>query len=437
MQPSDSAQQVWIFVKESDQWHHKPLYLAVLDFLRGEGVAGATVIRGIAGFGARGVVHTAALVELSSELPVVIIFVDRAHRIERLMPQLTAMVQVGMISTTPATVIRTSHRTPGPFPAHLSAADVMTRDVAYVQPDTPVSDVVALLIDRALRALPVVDADNHVVGIITDGDLLTRDVTDLSVDVQRALPLPDRAAAVATLTDRPHRAADVMTANPITLPSTTPLAQAAAVMADRQLKRLPVVDDQARLVGMVSRYDLLKTVAEGLRQRPSEPIQLPEGAPATVGAIMLREVPTVHRDTPLAETLDRLLETEKRRAVVVDQANRVVGIITDGDVLQRAARRVRPGALRLLASWLGGGERPEELEVAARGRTAADAMTSPVVTVTPDTPIAEAIRLMMTHKIKRLPVVDAAGRLVGLVGRAGLLAAVSHSHDQSQTSESA
>jgi CBS domain-containing protein len=186
---------------------------------------------------------------------------------------------------------------------------------------------------------------------------------------------------------------------------------------------------------MVSRSDLLKTVAEGLRQRPAEPIQLPEGAPATVGAIMMRDVPTVHRDTPLAEALDRLLETEKRRAVVVDDANRVVGIITDGDVLQRAVRRTRPGALRSLARWLGGGERPEGLEVAARGRTAADVMCSPVVTVTPDTPIVEAIRLMMSHRIKRLPVIDADGRLIGLVGRAGVLAAVSHSRDREQDAE--
>ncbi len=429
MERTDTAQQVWIFVKENDQWHHKPLFLAILDLLRSEGVAGATVLRGLAGFGARGHIHTATLVELGSELPVVIIFVDRADRVERVMPQLAAMVQVGLISTTPVNIIQTSHRTPGPFPAHLTVADVMTRDVAHVEPDTPVSEIVSLLIDRALRAVPVVDHSRRVVGIITDGDLLTRDVMDLSVEVQRALPLMERAAQIASLADQPHRAADLMTPNPITLPATTPLAQAAAVMAERKLKRLPVIDDHGQLVGMVSRYDLLKTIAEGLRQRPTEVVQLPAGAPATVGAIMLREVPTVHANTPLAETLDRLLETEKRRVIVVDDANHVVGIITDGDVIQRAAKRARPGGLRSLMNWLGGGTRPEGLEVTARGRTAADVMTSPVVTVTPDTPIPEAIRLMMAHKIKRLPVVDAGGRLVGLVGRAGVLAAVSHHDD--------
>jgi len=429
MEHTESTQQVWIFIKENDQWHHTPLFLAILEFLRHEGVAGATVIRGIAGFGARGQIHTATLVELGAELPIVIIFVDRADRVARIMPQLTTMVQVGLISTTPVHVIQTTQRTPGAFPAHLTVADVMTRAVAQVQPDTPVNEIVGLLIDRALRAVPVVDADRHVVGMITDGDLLTRDVMDLSVEVQRALPLVERAAQIATLADQPHRAADLMTPNPITLPTTTPLAQAAAVMANRKLKRLPVVDEQGRLAGMVSRYDLLKTVAEGLRQRPSEVVQLPAGAPATVGAVMHGGVPTVHADTPLAETLDRLLETEKRRVVVVDDANHVVGIITDGDVIQRAAKRARPGGLKAFIDWLGGGRRPEGLEVTARGRTAADVMTSPVVTVTPETPITEAIGLMMAHKIKRLPVVDAGGRLVGLVGRAGVLAAVSHHDD--------
>jgi CBS domain-containing protein len=426
MEPDQTARQVWVFVKESDQWQHRPLFMAILDLLRREGVAGATVLRGIAGYGSHGHMHTAALVELASDLPLVITFIDQADRVARVMPQLRAMMQGGMITVAPITVLQSAHRVLGPFPTHLTVADVMTRNVASALPDTPLSEIVTLLIDRALRALPVVDAEGHVVGIITDGDLLARGSTGLSVDVQRALPIEARAAQVATLAEQPQRAADLMTPNPTTLPASTHLAQAAAIMADRHLKRLPVVDDQNRLVGVVSRSDLLKTIAEGLRQRPDERLQLPEGAPAVVGEIMLRDVPTVHRDTPLVETLDRLLETQKRRVVVVDDDRQVVGIITDGDLVQRAARRARPNALQSFMHWLGGGERPEGLEVATQGRTAADVMTSPVVTVTIDTPIAEAIRLMMAHHIKRLPVVDTAGRLAGLVGRAAVLAVVMH-----------
>jgi CBS domain-containing protein len=426
MEQQSTALQVWVFLKESDQWHGRPLALALLDLLRREGVAGATVLRGSAGYGVHGQLHTAMLVELASDLPVVVMFIDRAERVERVLPQLTATAPSALISATPVTVLASPHRTPGPFPTHLTVADVMTRDVAHAHPDTPIGEIVVLLIDRALRALPVIDADRHVVGIITDGDLLARGGMDLSIELQRALPLDLRAAGVAPLASHPHRAADMMTPDPVTLPATTPLAQAAAVLADHNLKRLPVVDSDGRLAGMVSRSDLLKTVVEGLRQRPDEPLTLPSGAPDTAAAIMLHDVPTVHRDTPLAETLDRLLETQKRRVVVTDDQQRVVGIITDGDVIRRAAKRARPGALRSLAAWLGGGERPAELEVAARGRTAADVMTSPVVTVDLDTPIGAVIQLMIAHKIKRVPVLDTDGRLAGLIGRAGVLAALSH-----------
>jgi CBS domain-containing protein len=430
MDHADTTQQVWIFLKENDQWQHRPLFLAILELLRREGIAGATVLRGIAGYGAHGKIHTITLVELASDLPLVVTFVDRADRIEQIMPQLTAMVQVGLISVVPAIMIQPSHRAAEFFPPHLTVADVMSRAVAQVQPDTSIGEIVTLLIDRALRALPVVDADRQVVGIISDGDLLTRGALDLAIGLQQALPLQERAAQVAILADHPHRAADVMTPDPVTLAATTPLAQAAALLAERDLKRLPVVDAHSRLVGMVSRSDLLATIAEGLRQRPSTPPLRPTGSAATVGAIMLREVPTVHRDTALAETLDRLLASDKRRVIVVDSDDHVVGIITDGDLIRRAAKRARPGVLRSLLDLLGAGKRSERLEVAMRDRVAADVMTSPVIVVTPDTAIVETIRLMIAHRIKRLPVVDASGRLVGLVGRAGVLAAVSHSPDQ-------
>jgi CBS domain-containing protein len=404
--------------------------------LRHEGVAGATVLRGSAGYGAHGQLHTAMLVELASDLPVVVTFVDGAERVERVLPQLTAMAPSALISATPASVLASGHRTPGPFPTHLTVADVMTRDVAHAYPDTPIGEILVLLIDRALRALPVIDADRRVVGIITDGDLLTRGAMDLSIDLQRALPPELRAASgfptnggAVPLADHPHRAADVMTPDPVTLPATTPLAQAAATLADRNLKRLPVIDGDGRLAGMVSRSDLLKTVVEGLHQRPDAPLTLPAGAPDTAAALMLHDVPTVHRDTPLAETLDRLLETPKRRVVVIDDQRHVVGIITDGDVIRRAAKRARPGALRSLVTWLGGGERPAELEMDARGRTAADVMTSPVVTVELDTAISQVIQIMITRRIKRLPVVDAHGQLAGLIGRASVLTALSHRQD--------
>lgn len=83
---------VRIFVGDSDKWHHTPLERALLERLRAEGFAGATVIRGVAGFGASSVVHTAHVLALSSDLPVVIEVVDDDAHVERLLEILDEML---------------------------------------------------------------------------------------------------------------------------------------------------------------------------------------------------------------------------------------------------------------------------------------------------------------------------------------------------------
>lgn len=90
---------VRIFLGESDRFHHMPLSRALLERLRREGFAGATVIHGVAGFGASSVIHTASLVELSSDLPVLIEVVDDQQRVDRLLPILDEMVTGGALVT--------------------------------------------------------------------------------------------------------------------------------------------------------------------------------------------------------------------------------------------------------------------------------------------------------------------------------------------------
>jgi CBS domain-containing protein len=104
--------------------------------------------------------------------------------------------------------------------------------------------------------------------------------------------------------------------------------------------------------------------------------------------------------------------------VVVDADRRVVGIITDGDLLQRSAETERSDLLRSLAARISPGL---GAKLTLARRVAADVMTRDPVTTNADTPLADALRLLLTHRIKRLPVVDADGRLVGIVGRGELL----------------
>ena len=87
-----------IFIGESDKHGRKPLYQAIVEMLRQEGMAGATVLRGIEGFGAASHLHTARILRLSGDLPIVIEVADTAERIEAIMPKIDEMVSDGMVT---------------------------------------------------------------------------------------------------------------------------------------------------------------------------------------------------------------------------------------------------------------------------------------------------------------------------------------------------
>ncbi len=95
-----------IFVGESDKVGHRPLYEVLVEFFRTEGFAGATVLRGIAGFGAHSVYHTDKLLRLSSDLPMIIEVVENQEKIDAVMPRIDAMMTGGMITLEKVTVIR-------------------------------------------------------------------------------------------------------------------------------------------------------------------------------------------------------------------------------------------------------------------------------------------------------------------------------------------
>lgn len=97
-----------IFIGESDKHGHIPLYEALVELFRKEGFAGATVLRGVAGFGAHSVYHTDKLLRLSQDLPMVVEVVESQEKIDAIMPEIDRMMGGGMITMEKATVIRYS-----------------------------------------------------------------------------------------------------------------------------------------------------------------------------------------------------------------------------------------------------------------------------------------------------------------------------------------
>lgn len=95
-----------IFVGEADKHHGRPLYQALVEMFRHEKLAGATVLRGVLGFGAKSHLHAAHLLRLSQDLPIVIEVVDSQENIDRVMPQIDAMVREGLITMEKVRVLR-------------------------------------------------------------------------------------------------------------------------------------------------------------------------------------------------------------------------------------------------------------------------------------------------------------------------------------------
>jgi PII-like signaling protein len=89
---------VRIYIGESDHWHGRPLYQAIVALLRERGLAGTTVLRGIEGFGANAHLHTSRILALSQDLPILIEVVDQEDRIRAILPELDGMVGDGLIT---------------------------------------------------------------------------------------------------------------------------------------------------------------------------------------------------------------------------------------------------------------------------------------------------------------------------------------------------
>jgi CBS domain-containing protein len=145
----------------------------------------------------------------------------------------------------------------------------------------------------------------------------------------------------------------------------------------------------------------------------------------TVKDVMTTRVMAVRRGAPYKEMAAKLRQFRISGFPVVDDDGLVAGVVSEADLLAKQAIDLAGGGVRArygrMAGMISGQTHRGELQKTG-GLTAGDLMTHPAVTVTPDEPVEHAVRLMYNCRVKRLPVVDADGRLVGIVSRADVLA---------------
>ncbi|MEA4856562.1 MAG: DUF190 domain-containing protein [Solidesulfovibrio sp.] len=392
-----------VYCGESDRTDGRPVHEVLVELARRHGAAGATVLRGVLGFGAGSLVHTAKLLRLSEDLPMVVEIVDRPERIEALVPRIEAATKGGLI---------TRQRLVAHFHCPVRVRDVMAADVATVRADTPLPRVVDLLVAKGVKAVPVLDAKGRVVGIVTGGDLLSRGGMEARLSLQDALTEEARQEERERLSNR--TASDVMTAPVATISDRAGLREAAQLMIKKGLKRLPALDAAGELVGIVSRADILRSAADLSPAAEALP-RFTAGLFQLARDVMFTDVPTAGPDTPLPEVVSRLVASPLRRVVVVDAANKVLGLVLDSDLLRRCGPGRKPGLLRALFGF------GQNDEAACPLGTAAEVMVAGVHTVPEDASLMDVLHKMLAAKVKRLVVVDDHGRLLGMVDREAVL----------------
>jgi CBS domain-containing protein len=147
--------------------------------------------------------------------------------------------------------------------------DVMATEVWTVRSDTRLKEAAEILTKRRISGLPVVDEENHVVGVLSEGDILFKETggpgKESFLDRWLALPL---AGLNEKLTAR--TVGEAMTAPAVTIGAKRPLAEAANSMIDEDVNRLPVVDDERRLIGIVTRADLVRAFVRSDEEIASE-----------------------------------------------------------------------------------------------------------------------------------------------------------------------
>ena len=143
----------------------------------------------------------------------------------------------------------------------MKARDIMTTNVITADPDTPVGKIASLLLQNHISAVPVVDYDHHVVGIVSEGDLMRRPETGTERRRSWWLDFVTDAETMARDYAKTHgqRAVDVMTRHVVSVTEDAEAGDIASLLETHHIKRVPVVR-QGKLVGVVSRADLLRAL---------------------------------------------------------------------------------------------------------------------------------------------------------------------------------
>jgi CBS domain-containing protein len=413
-----------IFTSEDAQWNHQPLHKAVVAHINRLKIAARTLVtRGIEGSYENGDTATDRIEVLALNMPLRITIILPASELEAVLAGIQDMVTDGIIALRDLDVV--SHKTNGCLlPKSTRIREIMTPAPVSVRRNTPLREVVKILLSSTFTGLAVVDGNNRPVGVIAQGDLIYKGHLSLRLGLLPGLDHPKTDEIFAALEGR--KAEDIMTSPAVVVEEDQPVTTAVNLMIEKNVKRLPVVDAAGRLVGNLSRLDVFQTVVKECpdwKNFQGQNIRVENLK--SVSDIVRSDACTVLPETSVDEVIRIIDCNDIERVCVVDRQGYFCGLISDRDLLIAFADR-HPGIWDYLMSkfsFTERGRRQQELKDLLQARTAAEVMKKDVVTIQDDAPLEEAIQVMLERVIKRLPVIDKDGKFKGIISRDSLLRA--------------
>jgi len=276
--------------------------------------------------------------------------------------------------------------------------DIMTKSVITCKPTDTLQKVQKLMVKHRISRVVVTDVEKKPLGITTQKDIVNFLLADTSKRGIEEIPTKE-----------------AMSKNLITIKPTTPIPDAAKTMIKKKISSLVVVDEDGKLKGIVTKADIGMYLAS-------------KGAGiCTVHDFMTSNPVTVKPSQPIFLAVSLMSEHNISRIAVIDKENKPIGIITLADVTM-ISRLLKPAKLIR-------GKKP----IFARGilfppkgirlLTARDFMTADPISVNKDADLTDAARLMTKNAISGLPVIDNAGKLVGIITKSDLTRAVASLKD--------
>jgi CBS domain-containing protein len=274
--------------------------------------------------------------------------------------------------------------------------EIMTKNVIVCAPTDTISDVQKLMVENKINRVMVTVAENKPVGIITQKDVVSFLLLDKS---RRGI--------------EEIKAEEVMSKNLITVKPTTSIPDVAKIMVRKKISSLPVIDEEGKLDGIVTKSDINTYFAyKGAKTHKVQAFMTPK--PVTVGP-----------SQPTFVAVYLMADHSISRVVVVDKEKKPIGIITLSDVtvltnLLKPAKVLAEGKPLLVKDYI---MQPKNVHLL----TAGDIMTAHPIVVKKDADLTTAARLLARRSISGLPVIDNTGKLVGIVTLSDITRAVASS----------